>query len=204
MKVLGVLKKRKKRTYNSHSKRCENHIVTNSNQLWEMDIKYAFVAGEKKTAYILSLIDVFDRQIIAHETVLHCNADIACKVLLSALYKRNIKDLNSNLIVRTDNGPQFISHKFVGLCFDEKVVHERIPVKSPNFNAHIESFHRYFEDECLKGKIFMTFKQLQNKVDNYMNRYNKERIHSSIEYRTPYEFYKLKNSDFKNKLFVSL
>ncbi|MFU2108891.1 integrase core domain-containing protein [Paenibacillus larvae] len=27
--------------------------------------------------------------------------------------------------------------------------HERIPPKTPNMNAHIESFHQLLQDECL-------------------------------------------------------
>lgn len=59
-------------------------------------------------------------------------------VTLMALYNRWLKDNVDGLTLRTDNGLQFIAHKFEKLCLEENIIHERIPVHSPNYNAHIE------------------------------------------------------------------
>ena len=34
-------------------------------------------------------------------------------------------------------------------CLELSIEHERIPCRTPNKNAHIESFHRILEDDCL-------------------------------------------------------
>ncbi|SHJ19179.1 Integrase core domain-containing protein, partial [Lutispora thermophila DSM 19022] len=47
-----------------------------------------------------------------------------------------------------DNGPQFVSKEFEEFCNSNNLIHQRIPVKTPNMNAHIESFHSILEDEC--------------------------------------------------------
>ena len=204
MREMKLLSPTKKRSVRKYSIQCQNRLVTNSNQLWESDIKYAYVAGTRQTAYILSVIDVFDRELIAHKVVKACTAETACEVLLESLYKRGIKGDSENLIVRTDNGSQYISHKFGMLCLKEKINHERIPVRSPNYNAHIESFHRYFEDECLTGKIYLTFEELKEDIGRHINNYNTKRIHSSINYMTPREFYMAKGLKFKDDLMISL
>ncbi len=204
MREMKLLSSPKKRSIRKYSMQCQNRLVINSNQLWESDIKYAYIAGTRQTAYILSVIDVFDRELIAYKVVTACTADIACEVLLKSLYKREIKGKSENLIIRTDNGSQYISHKFGMLCLKEKINHERIPVKSPNYNAHIESFHRYFEDECLTGKTYMTLKELEEDIDRHINNYNTKRIHSSINYMTPREFYMAKDLKFKENLMISL
>ena len=121
-----------------------------------------------------------------------------------ALYNRKIKNGVNGLTLRTDNGSQFISHKFEELCIKENIIHERIPVRSPNYNAHIESYHRYLQDECLTGKMFITFKEAENTIERYVNGYNTKRVHSAIDYRTPEEFYNLKNCNFKNELVISV
>lgn len=189
MKVLKLLSKSRKSKTDRISPKCKERKVTGSNQLWQMDIKYAFIAGTRQTAYITSIIDVYDREIVAHSIDLSATGQVAQKVLIEAMYNRGIKDLASALVLRTDNGSQFISGVFEKACLSEKVFHERIPVRSPNYNAFIESYHRYLQDECLTGKMHMSLGHIVYDVNDFVSRYNNERIHSSIGYVPPHEYY---------------
>lgn len=203
MSVMNLLKKQK-RTKRKYKRICKNHKITYSNKLWEMDTKYVYIAETKQIAYLVSIIDVFDRNIISYVLSLSPNAESAKKALIKALYHRGIKDTSEGLTLRTDNGSQFIAYAFEKLCIQEKIIHERIPVGSPNYNAHIESYHRYLQDECLAGKLFKNIEQAEQVIMNYVDGYNSKRVHSSIDYRTPEEFYNLKNCNFKNNLVVKL
>ncbi|PZE20431.1 hypothetical protein CBW46_013435 [Paenibacillus xerothermodurans] len=40
----------------------------------------------------------------------------------------------------SDNGPQFVSNLFEEACNEFDLIHERIPPKTPNKNAYIESY----------------------------------------------------------------
>lgn len=203
MAVMGVLKAERKKI--QHYKRiCKNHEIRVSNALWEMDTKYIYIAKTRQVAYLASIIDIFDRSIISCVLSLSPNTESAKEALLMALYSRKIKGKSENLIVRTDNGAQFIAYDFEKLCISEKITHERIPAKSPNYNAHIESYHRYLQDECLAGKLFESFEEAEKTIMDYVNGYNTKRIHSSIGYRTPDSFYNLKDCSFKEKLVVRL
>ena len=64
MCTLNLLGDNRKNKTKRISRTCESRNVTGSNQLWQMDIKYAFIAGTKQTAYITSIIDVYDRETI--------------------------------------------------------------------------------------------------------------------------------------------
>ena len=203
MGVMGVLRQKRKGK-GIYKRICKNHQITQSNKLWEMDTKYIYIAETRQIAYLVSIIDVFDRSIVSCVLSLSPNSASAEEALLKALYSRNIKDSSEGLTLRTDNGSQFIAYNFEKLCIKEKIVHERIPVNSPNYNAHIESYHRYLQDECLAGRLFKSFSEAEQVITNYIDGYNTKRIHSSIDYRTPEEFYNLQNCNFKNKLIVSL
>lgn len=189
MRILKLLSPNKNRYIRRVSRTCKQVKVTTSNQLWQMDIKYAFIAGTKKTVYITSIIDVCDRSIVAYSLDLKCTGEVAKKVLIEALYNRRLKDTDSNLVLRTDNGSQFISGIFEEACLKEKVLHERIPVRTPNYNAFIESYHRYLQDECLTGMIYMSLKHIEYDIADFVYRYNNERIHSAIGYVPPHEYY---------------
>ena len=130
MKVMNVLKDRTERV-RKYKKICQIHKISSSNQLWEMDTKYIFIAGTREVAYLTSIIDVFDRSIIAHDLSLSPDTLAAKRVTIMALYNRKIKNGVNGLTLRTDNGSQFISHKFEELCIKENIIHERIPVREP-------------------------------------------------------------------------
>jgi putative transposase len=80
-------------------------------------------------------------------------------------------------VIRTDNGPQFISKLFKETCNSWNIEHERIPVKTPNMNAYIESFHAILEDEYYKRNEFADFAEVYQIVSEYIDYYNNRRRH---------------------------
>ena len=189
-KELHILKKQRVIKPPVKSRISVNRIVKKSNMLWEADIKYGYIIGEDKFFFVLSIIDVFDRSIIEYYMGYTCVGSDAASLLRRALIKRNLFDSNNKPIIRTDNGPQFISNVFEYGCIEIGVYHERIPNRTPNKNAHIESFHRIFQDECIGVYEFASYKDAYIEVARFIKRYNTNRIHSSLKYKTPNEFYK--------------
>lgn len=66
---------------------------------------------------------------------LSCTAEDITIILKRALMKRGLHSKDCDLVIRSDNGPQFISHKFGETCKELNLEHERIPFKTPNKNA---------------------------------------------------------------------
>ncbi|WP_418655011.1 DDE-type integrase/transposase/recombinase [Anoxybacter fermentans] len=77
-----------------------------------MDIKYSYIHGTEQFFFPLSLIDVFDRQVIDYHLGLLCTAKNACRVLKNSLRIRQLIKGIKIPKIRTDNGPQFISNEF--------------------------------------------------------------------------------------------
>lgn len=183
----------------------KNRTIKRSNRLWELDIKYGYIAGERKNFYICEVIDVFDRNIISYYMGYHCKAPDVALLLKAAYNKRNI-DENDKLIVRTDNGTQFTSKIFEKKCKDLNIYHERIPNATPNKNAHIESFHSILEREFLSDACFRKISDAHRRMDNFINLYNNKRIHGSIGNMPPSEFYEKHraNDNTLEKIVVNL
>jgi len=156
-----------------------------------MDLKYGYINGTGQFFFQLSIIDVFDRTIVGYHLGLSATAKDACRVLETALRKRGIKPGMKLPVIRTDNGPQFTAKLFEKTCSKWRITHERIPVKTPNMNAYIESFHAILEDDCYKRHEFQNFAQTYQIVAEYMDYYNNRRRHSSINNKAPNEFYRL-------------
>lgn len=88
---------------------------------------------------------------------------------MQAALRARLTDGDSMPIIRTDNGPQFVSRAFGELCEAEGITHERIPPKTPNMNAYIESFHATLERDLLTKEVFATFQEAFDAIDAYMD-----------------------------------
>ena len=200
-KELGLLKPQRRLKRNHHPRRlAKKREVTAPNQLWEIDVKYGYIAGEDRFLFIMSIIDVCDRMIIDYHTGLSCTGRDAAYILTQAFNKRSPE---GELTVRTDNGPQFISMAFEMACEKLSVKHERIPNSSPNSNAHIESFHSILEEDCLRLHEFESFAEAYQVITEFMNYCNEVRLHSSIGYRPPLEYHNEIMSKPENVLKIS-
>lgn len=187
--MLDILQPQREIKFRYPRKLTRNRTVTGSNQLWETDIKYGYIEGEDRFFYVLSIIDVYDRSIIDYYIGLYCTGQDADHLVQRALFKRQQFEIEHRPVIRTDNGPQFISNTFEKMCQTCEIEHERIPPKAPNMNAHVESFHRLLEYECLRRCTFQTYAEAYQEVITYIEFYNNRRIHSSILDLSPNEFY---------------
>jgi putative transposase len=95
------------------------------------------------------------------------------------------------LVLRSDNGPQFRAEAFSKAMEELGIIHERIPINSPNLNAYIESFHSILEDECYSRYEFNTFAEAYEAIFDYLDYYNNRRRHGSLGYMTPAIFCRL-------------
>jgi len=189
-KELGILQPQRVVKHHYPRRLAKQELISGPNQLWEMDLKYGYIDGTDQFFFQISLIDVFDRTVIAYHLGLSAKAKDACLVLQNAIRKRRLtKEVLSLLKVRTDNGPQFIAEIFEATCAELGLIHERIPVKTPNMNAHIESFHAILENECYRRNEFYSFLEVYTVITEYMKYYNERRRHSSLNFMSPVRFY---------------
>jgi putative transposase len=151
--------------------------------------KYGYIAGMDRFFFQLSLIDVYDRSVIDYHLGLSAKAKDARAVLINSLKKRGLKPGMELPIIRTDNGSQFTAKIFQETCWKWKLTHERIPIKTPNMNAYIESFHSILEDECYSRNEFSSFTDAYRVISEYMDYYNNRRRHGSIGYMAPAKYF---------------
>lgn len=166
-----------------------NHTVTAPNQLWEMDLKYGYVAGTDRFFYLCSVIDVYDRSLLAYHLGWTCLATEAAQALRQAVARRRSEWGETPPTIRTDNGPQFTALKWAEACTALQLPHERIPNATPNKNAHIESWHASLERECLANQEFATYAEAYRTVTTWIAFYNERRMHGSLDDWPPAVFY---------------
>jgi putative transposase len=160
--------------------------VTHSNQVWALDTTY--VRMSKGFVYLTAVIDVFSRKILAHTTALTLQSCHAVYVLNQAFAKYGTPS-----IVNVDQGTQFTDSDFTDavlakcqLSMDGKGAWKD--------NVFIERFWRSVKYERVYLRAYETPAQARTDITQYIDWYNNERSHSSLEDQTPAHFY---NQGFK-------
>ncbi|MFZ7101934.1 MAG: transposase [Peptococcaceae bacterium] len=115
-KELDILAPQRQTSLKHPRKIAVNREITGSNQLWEMDIKYGYIARENRFFYLLCVIDVFDRAIIDYHIGLTCEGKHAASLIQRSLWRRKLLAKQERPVIRIDNGPQFISNAFAEAC----------------------------------------------------------------------------------------
>ena len=91
-------------------------------------------------------------------------------------------------VIRTDNGPEFTSRRFLSWSVEKTVRATTIQPGKPIQNARIESFNGRFRDECPNVSWFQNLDDARRKIGQWRHEYNCVRPHTSLDYQTPETF----------------
>ena len=145
------------------------------------DIKYVWVQGERRNYYLLSVIDVFSRKILAWLF----QSSIRQIDLINLLRRVNLRHELKGVILRNDNGSQFIAHSVRNFLKSSEVKQEFTHVATPEENAYIEAFHSILEHDVIERNEFDSYYEAKEMLQRYFFHYNFCRLHRSIGFMTP-------------------
>jgi len=99
------------------------------------------------------------------------------------------------LKLRHDNGSIFLARDYMEGTKYWGITQEYIPRGKPDWNGVVERFFRTLKQECVWLHHFESFEQAEQIIAQWIEDYNKNRLHSSLGYKTPEqwkkEFYEL-------------
>ena len=150
----------------------------------EMDIKMVWIPSAGKNAYLLSIIDVHTRRILKD----YFSFSIKQKHVITFL-SQLFEDFQhpENVVIRSDNGSQFIAksvREYLGLI---GVSPEFTHVATPEENAHVEAYHGILKKEVFQRFEYFNFGQIEQILKRYVVFYNNIRLHGLLGKITPME-----------------
>jgi len=92
-------------------------------------------------------------------------------------------------IFNTDQGSQYTAKAHVEILKKHNIKISMDGKGRATDNICIERFWRSIKYEEIYLNEYKNIKSLNRVIEKYMNTYNKKRLHSSIEYKTPNEIY---------------
>jgi putative transposase len=90
--------------------------------------------------------------------------------------------------IRTDDGPEFISHKLEEWCTEKQITWQFIQPGKPMQNAYIERKNGSMRRELLNAYLFDSLHEVRIMTEEWRADYNQERPHKSLEYLSPIKF----------------
>ncbi|MBD2760954.1 IS3 family transposase [Yimella sp. cx-573] len=151
------------------------------NVVWAVD--FQFDADEHgRPIKICSIVDEHTRECIGGLVERSITAD-----RLTAHLEDLVAARGAPAVLRSDNGPEFISEAMADWAGTRTGL-SYIPPGSPWRNGYVESFNSRIRDECLNINSFYSLLHAQVIIGDWKDEYNHHRRHSSLGYLTPAEY----------------
>jgi putative transposase len=138
--------------------------------------------------YLDSVLDMGSRRIVGFALGEHHDADLATMALQMAVAVRGGKDAIAGVIFHTDQGSEYTAGDFRVACGRCGITQSMGRVGSALDNAVIESWHSTLEFELRSLEHFTTKAQARRRVAAWIEEYNHERRHSSLDMRSPIDY----------------
>lgn len=151
--------------------------ITKVNEVWSTDITY--IKLKKWWIYLIAVIDWYSRKIIAWKLSNTMDISFCLEVLKEALEKDKPEIFN------TDQWSQFTSNKFTSILEKEGVKISMDWVWRCLDNIYIERFWRSLKYEDIYIKKYENMLDSYKWIAKYIEFYNKNRIHQSLDYNYP-------------------
>ena len=158
-----------------------NVEVTRPNQVWSTDITYCPMP--EGFMYLVAIIDWYSRYVLSWELSNSLDSGFCIEALERALASSEPEIFN------TDQGCQFTSQAFL-YPLQQREIQISMDGKGRALdNVFVERLWRSFKYECLYPSAYCTVRELAQGVEDYFEFYNQERLHQSLDYRSPGELY---------------
>ncbi|REG77472.1 putative transposase [Marinomonas pollencensis] len=145
---------------------------TRPNQVWSIDFMHDQLVDGRKYR-LFNVIDDFKREGLAMEAGFSLPSLRVIRTLEQLLEWRE-----KPLIIRCDNGPEFISHDFVNWAKHHNIRIDYIQPGNPQQNAYIERYNRTARYGWVSKHLFETLEEVENYATKWLWFYNHERPHT--------------------------
>jgi putative transposase len=158
-------------------------MAARPNQLWLGDITYLWT--KEGWMYLACLLDVYSRRIVGWSLDETLDASVACRVLREALATRRPP---RGLVHHSDRGVQYASDDYQRLLTQYGVVGSMSRKGDCWDNAPMESFFATLKRELVGEDPFLSKAAVEQSIAQYIAYYNRERLHSALDYFSPEEY----------------
>ena len=160
--------------------------MTKPNQFWASDITY--IRTEEGWLFLSIFLDLFTRKVVGFSMADNMKVEMILDALEMALGRQKISSEGA-LVGHSDRGSQYAAEEY-RCCLEANGITASMSRKANCYdNAFAESFFHTLKVELVHRTIFKTRQEAMAAIFEYIEVwYNRQRIHSSLGYKTPVEY----------------
>lgn len=155
-----------------------DYEVTKPNQVYSSDITY--IRLKHGFVYLVAVIDWHSRYVLSWRVSISLDNSFCVEALCEA-----IENYGKPEIFNTDQGVQYTSRDFIAVLEQHKIAISMDGKGRALDNVFIERFWRSLKQEKIYRIDLETVQEAKEAISEYMEFYNKRRIHQSLGYKTP-------------------
>ena len=153
-------------------------------QIWVSDITY--IRTKERWLYLAVVLDLYNRAVVGWSLGRRLGQDLVLTALNQALLRHPPE---KGLVFHTDRGGQYRGHQ-MELLLLRHGIHLSLGHRGDCYdNAAMESFFSTLKSELVNRVEFETELEARRRIYDYIEvYYNRQRRHSTLNYRTPAEY----------------
>lgn len=161
-----------------------NFTAEAPNRVWVSDITY--IGTNEGWLYLAVIMDLFSRKIVGWSMSSGMDVSLVLAALQMAVDGRRPPP---GCILHSDRGSQYACAEFRAALAANGLLPSMSRSGNCYDNAAAESLHHSLKTECVLLHDYLTRDEARASVFDYIERfYNRQRMHSSIDYKSPVEF----------------
>jgi putative transposase len=154
------------------------------NTAWASDITY--IPTDQGWLYLAAVIDLYSRKIVGWAMADHLKSELALGALNMAITRRKP---DGELLHHSDRGVQYACNDYRSRLDEKSMVCSMSRSGNCYDNAVMESFFGTLKGELVHQQKYATHEQARSSIFEYIEvYYNRNRIHSSLGYKSPEQF----------------
>jgi putative transposase len=158
-----------------------NMRIVNPNQVWSTDITY--IRLQHEFAYLAVILDWFSRYVLSWKLSPTLESNFCVQTLEKAL------TIDIPNIHNSDQGSQFTDEDYVSVLENNKIQISMDGRGRYLDNIFTERLWRTVKYENIYLRDYQNIDEAQRGLLEYFQFYNMERIHQSLDYKTPSQIY---------------
>ena len=168
-------------------------------ELWQTDFTH-FKVLDWGWYYLSTILDDYSRYIIAWKLAPTMATSDVEETLELALEKSGLEKVRVRHRPRllSDNGPAYLSKELKQFLKRKDIKHIRGAPYHPQTQGKIERWHRSMKN-VVKLQNYYSPSQLAEAIDDFVEYYNNQRYHESLENMTPVSIYYGKEKEVQSK-----
>jgi len=165
------------------------HPTTRVNEMWQTDFTYFKVSGWG-WYYLSTVMDDYSRYIVSWKLFSSMLAGDVKETLDLAIAKSGVDRVKVRHRPRllSDNGPCYISNELKSYLTKREMKHIRGKPYHPQTQGKIERYHRSMKNVVKLNNYYLPW-ELEEEIEKFVEYYNNERYHESLNNLPPAEVY---------------